>query len=250
MEGGKRGSHGAHSPGLVVAHVRSWVLAVLHACSLVEGSSSFMGVHGWLSSFVAVIVGGHTLSSVGGLWSSVALDVHGWVVVVHGHSIFMSGGRLWALDVCGWLWSSMRVVCVVCRQWAVVVVHVGVMFIYVGAVAVVVICRRSWPPVGLDHPCVGGHHPWVVVVNGRLVVGDGGAVVIVVPCHPGLWAFVARKVAVDVARMVYMHATSAVVVGPFVGHHYHRGCGCGRCRGFGCGCCGCCCCGWCVERDG
>ena len=29
MEGGGRGSHEAHSPGLVVARVRSWVLAVL-----------------------------------------------------------------------------------------------------------------------------------------------------------------------------------------------------------------------------
>ena len=52
----------------------------------------------------------------------------------------------------------------------------------------------------LDHPRVGGHRPWVLVVNGGVVVGDGGAVVVVVPRRPGVWAFVARKVAVDVAR--------------------------------------------------
>ena len=42
----------------------------------------------------------------------------------------------------------------------------------------------------LDHPRVGGHHPWVLVVNGGVVVGDGGAVV-VVPCCLCVWAFVA-----------------------------------------------------------
>ena len=62
------------------------------------------------------------------MWSSVALDVRGWVVVVRGHSTFVSGGRPWAVDVCGWLWSSMGGVCVVCHQWAVVVVRGGVVF--------------------------------------------------------------------------------------------------------------------------
>ena len=98
----------------------------------------------------------------------------------------------------------------------------------------------------LDHPRVGGRRPWVLVVNGGVVVGDGGAVV-VVPRRPCVWAFVARKVAVDVARTVYVCATSAVVVAPFVGHHHRRGrCrgrgrgrGRGRCRAFG-RCCRCC----------
>ena len=75
----------------------------------------------------------------------------------------------------------------------------------------------------LDHPCVGSRCPWVLVVNGGVVVGNGGAVVVVIPRHPCMWAFVVQKVAIDMARMVYVHATSAVVVVLFVGHHQCRG---------------------------
>ena len=92
-----------------------------------------------------------------------------------------------------------------------------------------VVCgaRRSWMgrgrPWALDisewGSSVGGRRLWVVVVvyGGRLcgvssvggrgrprgrhvLVGDGGAVVVVVPRRPGLWAFVVQKVAIDVAR--------------------------------------------------
>ena len=49
-------------------------------------------------------------SSVGGCSHLWALDICGWVMVVHGHWMFICGqlwslmveGRLWALDVCGW----------------------------------------------------------------------------------------------------------------------------------------------------
>ena len=36
-----------------------------------------------------------------------------------------------------------------------------------------------------------------------------------------VWAFIVRKVTVNVAWTVYVCATSAVVVAPFVGHHHH-----------------------------
>ena len=85
---------------------------------------------------------------VDGSWSSVALAVRGWVVVVHGHSIFMSGGSWssmggssataqcgWVAVVCGW------VVRVACRLWVVVFVLGGVAFICVRAVAIV--CGQS-----------------------------------------------------------------------------------------------------------
>ena len=44
-----------------------------------------------------------------------------------------------------------------------------------------------------------GHCLWVIVVEGGVVVGDGGAVVVVFPCHPGVWAFIVLKVAIDIA---------------------------------------------------
>ena len=48
---------------------------------------------------------------------------------------------------------------------------------------------------------VGSHRPWVLVVEGGVVVGDSGAVVIVFPHHHGMWALVVLKVTVDVAHM-------------------------------------------------
>ena len=79
------GSHEAHSPGLVVARVRSWVLAVLHACSLVEGSSSFVGVRGRSSSFVGVVVG--------------VVRCRPWGVGCGARRSWMGRGRPWALDI-------------------------------------------------------------------------------------------------------------------------------------------------------
>ena len=117
------------------------------------------------------------------------------------------GGRLWALDVCRWVAVVYGgVIRVVCHLWAVVVVH-GVVFISVGAVAVVcgrswlsacvrswswsfVNCGCSWSRVGVLIIHVGSRRPWVLVVNRGVVVGDGRAVV-VVPRRPGMWAFAA-----------------------------------------------------------
>ena len=70
----------------------------------------FLGASRPLSSLVG---GGHLRSwpsmegcvVVRGVVSSVALAVHGWVVV-HEHSLFMSGG-LWVVVVCGQSWSSL-----------------------------------------------------------------------------------------------------------------------------------------------
>ena len=160
MEGGRRGSHEAHSPGLVIARVRSWVLAVLHACSLVEGSSSFVGVHGRSSAFMAVVMAVVRCCPWGGV-----------VVVCGAQRSWMGCGRPWALDIHEW-GSSMGGQ----RLWVVVVVYGGRL------------CGVS---------SVGGRGH---LRGCRVLVGDGGAVVIVVPCHPGLWAFIARKVAINVAR--------------------------------------------------
>ena len=77
-------------------------------------------------------------------------------------------------------------------MWAVVVICVC-------EFVVVVVCGCSWLRVGVLIIHVGGCRPWVLVVNRGVVVGDGRAVV-VVPRRPGVWAFAARKVAVNVAR--------------------------------------------------
>ena len=39
---------------------------------------------------------------------------------------------------------------------------------------------------------VGGRCPWVLVVEGGVVVGDGGAVVVVFPHCPGVWGHCAK----------------------------------------------------------
>ena len=53
--------------------------------------------------------------------------------------------------------------------------------------------------VGHVHSCVGGCHPWVLLVDGQVVVDDGGVVVFPVPHCPAMWVFVVLKVAVDMA---------------------------------------------------
>ena len=53
---------------------------------------------------------------------------------------------------------------------------------------------------GCVHSCVGNHCLWVLVVDGGVVVGDGGAVVVVVPCHPGVLVLMVLKVAVNMAH--------------------------------------------------
>ena len=148
------------------------------------------------SSFVAIIVRGHGRQWRVVFWSvvswlSVVLAVRGWVVVVHGHSIFMSAGSWssmggsstaaqhgWVVVVCGW------VIHVVCRLWVVMVVlggsHSSVCKWWQSFVGG---CGRVW--WALDHPRVGGRCPWVLVVNGGVVVGNGGAVVVVVRCAKG-----------------------------------------------------------------
>ena len=64
---------------------------------------------------------------------------------------------------------------------------------------------------------MGSCRPWVLVVKRGVVVGDGGVFVIVFPRRPGMWVFVVLKVAIDMARTVYVRATSRFVVAPFVG---------------------------------
>ena len=62
-------------------------------------------------------------------------------------------------------------------------------------------CARSYSvmAVWVVFILVGGRRPWVLVVEGGVVLGDDGGVVVVFPRHPGVWAFVVLKVAVDVA---------------------------------------------------
>ena len=209
--------------------VRGWVVVV-------RGRSMFMGGVSWSSTegrpwaldacgWGVVAVNRGVGCVVSRLWGSRSSVVRSWRssgrVVVRGVVVVCGagrsrmgrgrqwGGRPWALDICRWVAVVYGgVVRVVCRLWAVVVVHGGVVFISVGAVAVV--CRRSWLSAcvrswswsfvgargrvwGLDHPC------GLSSSNRGVVVGDGSAVV-VVPRRPGVWAFVARKVAVVVAR--------------------------------------------------
>ena len=149
MEGG-RGSHEAHSPGLVVARVRSWVLAVLHACSLVEGSSSEGG---------GVMEDGRR-GSDGGVGSKSSLT---WAC--RRPCPFMHAGRcLQAVVPC-----AVVFVCVHC-----VFVCVRSIFICVRSVFV---CVHSFPFVSMRH-C-----PWAFVsVSGHASSSVG------VPLH--LWALV------------------------------------------------------------
>ena len=127
MEGWRR-SNGVHSPGLIIACVHSWVLAVIHGC---WPSFMHVGFHSWAPLVHSWMVG----MSLGHLW---ALNVHGWGVtvingggVICGRSKFVGGCCLWALDICGW---GVVVVHggshVVSCLWAVEDVCVGVIFIH------------------------------------------------------------------------------------------------------------------------
>ena len=185
MEWQRRGSHGAHSPGLIVTRVRSWVLTVLHTCSFslvgivfVRGRpfSSVDGhLHLWQLSWGVVAVNRGLCRRP---WGILMLNIRGWVVIVRGHSIFMVGGcgrqwggRPWALDVWGELWSSMGGSSVWCLVYGRLWSSVGVVFICIEAVGVVVvcvwmlivICRRSWWCMGVLIIQV-----WTVVVCGSL----------------------------------------------------------------------------------
>ena len=111
---------------------------------------------------VVFVRGGRALSSMGG---------GGGVVGCGACCSWMGRGRLWALDIREW-GSSVGGQ----RLWVVVVVYGGRLC------GVSSVCGRGRP-----RGC-------------RVLVGDGGTVVVVIPRRPGLWAFVARKVAVDVAR--------------------------------------------------
>ena len=212
MEGGRRGWCGVVEEGEPWSSL-TW--ARRRPCPFLgAGRPSCMFVHGGV-----VFVHGRPCTVIficGGCHGGSHVVIHGGGVVVCGaRPSWMGRGRPWALNIHEW-GSSVGTQ----RLWVVVVVYAGrlcgvssvggchclwghrVHLCWSGGGhlwAVVIICRQSWPPVGLDHPCVGGHRPWVVVVNGRLVVGDGGALVVVVPRRPGLWAFVAQKVAIDVA---------------------------------------------------
>ena len=112
-----------------------------------------------------------------------ALDVHGWVVGVRKHSMFMGGvlwssmvGRPWALDACGWgvVVVNRGVGCVVSHLWAVEVVR-GSFVAVVGScrhpwgcgrlwrstfadeswssVGTILMSGGSWSSRGVDHPC-------------------------------------------------------------------------------------------------
>ena len=50
---------------------------------------------------------------------------------------------------------------------------------------------------GLDHPGLDGRRLWVLVLRKGWWLGDGGAVIVVVPHRPGVWAFVGLEVAID-----------------------------------------------------
>ena len=91
---------------------------------------------------------------------------------------------MWCL-ICGWSWLSVGVVFICVEAVAVVVVWVWML---------VVVCGCLWSCMGgLDHLCVDGCH-----VKEGVAVGDGGAVIVVVPCHPGMWVFVGLKVTINV----------------------------------------------------
>ena len=157
--------------GWVVGARCSWVGCRGRQRRAVRGRSTLVG-GGWLSSIgVSAVwchVCGRSRSSVVRSWqSSGRVVVHGVVVVCGAGRSWMGrgrqwGGRPWALDVCRWVAVVYGgVVHVVCRLWAVMVVHGGVVFISVGAVAVVVVvvCGCSWSCVGVLIIHVGGRRP-------------------------------------------------------------------------------------------
>ena len=63
------------------------------------------------------------------------------------------------------------------------------------------ICERLYSVVAMwvVFILVGSRCPWVLVLEGGVVVGDDGGVVVVFPRHPGMWAFIVLKVTVDMA---------------------------------------------------
>ena len=105
--------------------------------------------------------------------------------------------------------------------WAAKVVHVGCFHLSVSSCSFMCshgcLCVgsriQSWAVmvVWVMFILVGGHYLCVLIVKGGVVLGDGGAVVVVFPCHPGMWASVVLKVVVDVACTVYVCATSVVL---------------------------------------
>ena len=123
----------AHSPGLVIAHVCSCMLAVIHGQSSHARSSSFICI---LSSFVCihfhlwacVIVCGHSFLLV-------RMRPHLWVFVfVHGHSFFMDG-QLCSCVCILVLWCTVgRLVDPCGHSWCSCVVAGGVLFVVVGHV--------------------------------------------------------------------------------------------------------------------
>ena len=159
-KGGKE-SDGAHSPQIFITHIRSWVLAIVHMCLL-----SFVGIHfrSWTAVFIVVVVVGGggcqrgvVSSSMGGCSHLWALDICGWVVVVHGQWMFICGGLWllmvegcpWALDFCG---------------WGVVVINGGGSS--VGTQLSGVASVGSCGCLGHVHLCVGSRSLWVLIIHG------------------------------------------------------------------------------------
>ena len=181
---------GSLSPMSVLGAGRCSCTFVCARCSFVDGH-----LHGdhpggsWLSMGVVSSSMGAQCSWVGRgcPW---ALDVHGWGVMV----VNVGECRLWVLDTCGWVVVVIDrgVGCVVSRLWLVEVIRGG---------SLPSICEWSYSVVAVwvMFILVGGCCPWVLVVEGGVVVGDDGGVVIVFPHRPGMWAFIVLKVAVDVA---------------------------------------------------
>ena len=177
-----------------------------HSWEAVVCSSTVVFVRGgcrggsWLSMGVVSLSVG-----AGHLWVSRGHSIFmAWVVVVNGgvvlgHLRFVSGSRLWALDVCGWVVVVVNrgVIWVVSRLWVVGVVHVGVVFIHLRAIMVVRGC-----------PCVGSRiRSWAVVVMWVVFILVGGR---------RLWVLVVKR---GVVVVVFLSLSSLVVLG----------CGCSWC---------------------
>ena len=157
---------------------RAFTFVCGHLFSFVDGR---LCLWRWLWEAVAVN-GGVVSSSMGGCSCLWALNIHGWVMVICGHWMFVHG-RSWLLTVEGCLLA------VDVHGWAVMVVNSGGSS--VGAQLSGDASVGSHGHVGHVHLCVGGRGPWVLIVDGGwwwvMVVLLSLLSLVVLPCGYLLW---------------------------------------------------------------